>query len=208
MVADVKGPEAILEEINTNTGSELQKIQDMEKKELEKIEKDAHLQREKIMKDAEERIELESQRYVEREVSKSNVEEKLDFLRYKAETVEDILKAGYDEVAAGLQKTASCSKILEQYIIQAAITLDTEELELSANAKCLKVLTPEYLKGVTAKLKKMKQNVKLSAEKKPREIADGIIVTDKLSGIYIENTLDMIFRREKTDLYSKIGERF
>lgn len=195
----------ITEKIKAKTEIQIKKIDKEQKATIESIssetEKKIKKLRERIIEEASEKAESEFQK----EKAKQKLEIRLKKTKFQDKLVEDLIEESLKEIEA-LTKTEKYSKSLEKLIFDAANTLEDPDLIIYCRKEDKKLLTKEFLAGISKKLKKdAKIDTKFSLADKFISCRGGVILQILDGKIRIDNTYEKRLERYDADIKRELS---
>lgn len=195
----------ITEKIKAKTEIQIKQIEKEQKAAIESIssenEKKIENLREMIINEASEKAESEFQK----EKAKQKLEIRLKKTKFQDKLVEDLIEESLKKIET-LTKTEKYSKSLEKLIFDAANTLEEPNLIIYCRKEDQKLLTKEFLAGISKKLKKDAQiDTKFSLVDKFISCRGGVILQILDGKIRIDNTYERRLERYDADIKRELS---
>lgn len=195
----------ITEKIKAKTDIQIKKIEKEQKTAIESIssenEKKIKKLSESIIKEASEKAESEFQK----EKAKQKLEIRLKNTKFQDKLVENLIEESLKKLET-LTKTEKYSKSLEKLIFDAASTLEEPELIIYYRKEDQKLLTKDFLAGISKKLKKDANiDTKFSLADKFISCRGGVILQILDGKIRIDNTYERRLERYDADIKRELS---
>ncbi|MBA7540879.1 V-type proton ATPase subunit E [subsurface metagenome] len=191
--------------IKAKTEIQIKQIEKEQKTAIESItsenEKKIKKLSESIVKDASEKAESEFQK----KKAKQKLEIRLKKTKFHDKLVEDLIEESLKKIET-LTKTEKYSKSLEKLIFDAASTLEETELIIYYRKEDQKLLTKDFLAGISKKLKKDANiDTKFSLADKFISCRGGVILQILDGKIRIDNTYERRLERYDADIKRELS---
>lgn len=187
-----------------------EKIAAGSKKEVDAIIKEAKSKADEVISEAEKKAEAlkaeivaSGERDAERERQRIVANAKLQSRKLRLEAKEDVIKEAFKMAEDKLKEIGSgeqYSSVLAALIKEAQAVVGGD-IELIARKDDLKVLTPEYIKKLSADTK-----ARIEISPSTIDTIGGVIVKAKDGKVEVNNTIEMRMERMRGELRPKVAE--
>ena len=206
MKKEVTGSREFLDEILTQAQAEVAELVSRAGKRAESRKKAGLSQKEALMREAEKQLEEERKRLEKLSEQKISSEIRRKELLLRDRFMSDAL-ARTREKLLEITETGEYSDILADWVLEGALGLDTESVELNGRKRERDIMTAEWLMAQEKRLKKdYGRDVELSLSAGPPLLGAGVVAHQKGGRLVYNNQIDTRLLRKQSELRKAIYE--